>query len=82
MEINNKEDMLEAIRIDRPDSVIHTVFDYADTGNGYYNVSVDMESYTISNRRRIRIDHAHCVIQYPIDVYNNLYTEFKQKNKY
>ena len=69
----NKKEMLEKVRKDRPNQVIHEVIDFKKNKLGFYTVEVDMEVMFLNTK----VLHAVHKIPYPISEYNNL-TESEQ----
>ena len=45
----NNEEMLELIRSDRPNQIIHKIISFKQNEYGFYNVIVDMESMFFDN---------------------------------
>ena len=62
------EEMLEKVRRDRPNQVIHEVIDFEINNFGFYDVRVDMETLVMDTKIK------HCVtnIPYPLSEYNKL----------
>ena len=71
--IETKEQMLEALREDRPSQVIHEVINFNLNRHGFYDVKVDMESFFFNTK----VLHVHCTLPYPFSAYEKL-SEKKQ----
>ncbi len=67
-EEGEKLDMLEKIRIDRPDLVIHEVIAIKQNKFGFFDVRVDMESYFFDTK----INHSRATLPYPYSDYEKL----------
>lgn len=67
--------MLDAIRAERPDQIIHKVIDFKKNDYGFYNVKVDMEN----NFFNYFVMHVHAILPYPIEDYRKL-SEHEQTN--
>ena len=64
----NNEEMLEKIRLDRPNQVIHEVISFKENGYGFYDVKVDMESMFFDTK----IKHSKAILPYPFSEYEKL----------
>ena len=62
--------MLEDIRIDRPNQIIHKVISIKKNSYGFFDVKVNMESMFFGTK----IKHTHCTLPYP-------YSEFEKLNR-
>ena len=61
-------EMLERIRLERPDLVIHRVIQFVENEHGFYNVRVDMEGKFFN----CKIKHIIAVLPYPRHKYAKL----------
>ena len=68
MMIQSNEEMLEKIRLDRPNQVINEVKSFHMNKSGFYNVLVDMESMFFDTK----ILHSTVTLPYPSIEYDNL----------
>jgi hypothetical protein len=59
--------MLERVRKDRPNQVIHEVFGFKENEYGFYDVKVDMELE--SPYFCTKILHHKCILPYPVSKY-------------
>ena len=66
--VKTNEEMLDLIRKDRPDRVIHSVEKFWKNSLGFYTVSVDMESMFFETLVR----HTHVDLPYPRSGYAKL----------
>jgi hypothetical protein len=64
----NNEEMLNKIRLDRPNQVIHEVISFKENEYGFYNVKVDMESMFFDTK----IKHSKATLPYPFSEYEKL----------
>ena len=64
----NNEEMLEKIRLDRPNQVIHEVISFKENGYGLYDVNVDMEIDLMGTK----IKHYNTTLPYPLQKYEEL----------
>jgi len=71
--MKNNDEMLEAIRKDRPGQVINKVLGFKLNEHGFYNVKVDMESMFFDTR----VLHTHTILPYPSKAYENLSKEYQ-----
>jgi len=69
----NKEELLEKIRKERPNQVIHNVISFKKNKDGYYDVLVDMEAKFFESK----IKHTMETIPYPLSQHLKLKTEDK-----
>ncbi len=63
------EEMLNKIRKDRPNQIIHKVFSFQKNKFGFYDVEVDMETMFLETK----ILHTRVTIPYPLSEYNKLH---------
>jgi hypothetical protein len=75
----NNEEMLELIRSDRPDQVIHKVFSFEENKHGFYNVKVNMEGLLphYNEDGTTTIKNVHTTLPYPLADFQKL-SEFEQ----
>ena len=64
------DEMLEKIRLDRPNQTINKVISFKENENGYYDVNADMETEFFGTI----IKHTHIKLPYPYQKYK----EFKE----
>lgn len=64
----NNEEMLEKIRLERPNQVIHEVLEFKKNKHGFYDVKVDMEGMFFESKIR----HIQKVLPYPFSEYEKL----------
>lgn len=62
------EELLEKIRLDRPDQVIHEVLSFKDTKAGYLEVDVIMQAQFFETTVR----RTHMTLPYPLEKYMEL----------
>ena len=60
--------MLEKIRQDRPNQVIHEVISFKENEYGFYDVKVEMETMFFETK----ISHAKHTLPYPMSEYEKL----------
>ena len=68
--IQTNEEMLEKIRADRPNQVIHEVISFKLGSLGYYDVVVDMEGQFLNTK----VSHVRQTLPYPLNRFNSLAT--------
>jgi|LakMenEpi03Aug12_release.lakeMendotaPanAssembly.Ray.scaffolds.fasta_scaffold255667_3 hypothetical protein len=61
-------EMLQKIRKERPNQVIHQVISFKENEYGFYDVKVDMESMFFESK----IKHTKCTLPYPFSEYEKL----------
>jgi hypothetical protein len=68
------EQMLENIRKDRPNRIIHEVLDFKENNLGFYDVLVDMQQDGVDLEwmQFPTIRHVKSRIPYPLSEYNKL----------
>jgi len=64
----SNQEILEKIRIDRPNQVIHEVLSFNKNEFGFYDVEVDMESMFFQTK----ILHSKITLPYPLSEYEKL----------
>jgi hypothetical protein len=64
----DNEEILEKIRLDRPNQVIHKVISFEENEYGFYDVKVDMETMFFSTK----VKHTHVTLPYPLSEYEKL----------
>lgn len=69
----NNEEMLEKMRLDRPEQLIHEVISYEKNKYGFYNVKVNMEGRFFETI----VKHTISVLPYPMNDFHAL----SQKDK-
>ncbi|GAH04638.1 unnamed protein product, partial [marine sediment metagenome] len=72
------DEMLERVREDRPNQVIHEVLGFKKNKFGFYTVEVDMEVMFL----KTKVLHAKHKIPYPISLYGALSELKQQKYKF
>lgn len=66
--ITDKKEMLNLIRLDRPEQVINEVLEITENPQGYYDVKVDMQTRMFGTT----ILHSQYTIPYPISKYREM----------
>lgn len=66
--MDTNEEILEKLRLDRPNQVIHEVLSVEKNEYGFYNVMVDMETMFFETK----IKHHKQVLPYPFSEYIKL----------
>lgn len=64
----NNEEMLEKIRLERPNQVINEVISLKKNKHGFYNVKVDMETMFFNTK----IKHSKVILPFPYSDYEKL----------
>lgn len=68
MENYTSEEILQKIRDDRPNQVIHEVISFKKSMHGFYDVKVDMETMFFNTT----VIHTKCMLPYPMSEYEKL----------
>ena len=63
--MGSNEEILEKLRLDRPNQIIHEVLSFEKNEYGFYNVRVDMETMFFETK----IKHHKQVLPYPFSDY-------------